>query len=104
MEGGIIVLVRLVFQTKWGKAHEVAASFVEGQRMISEQFGEQFSRGRILTDLSGPFHTVVQENEVDSLAEWEQNRGKVFAYPEFQKMQMRLGDAMESGRVEFYNI
>ena len=31
-------------------------------------------RVRILTDLSGPFDTVVQEIEVESLAEWERLR------------------------------
>jgi hypothetical protein len=94
----------MVFQTKWGRAHEVAAAMVESQKTIGEEFGENVNRSRVLTDLSGPFHTVVQEYEVNSLGEWEQNRMKVFAHPEFQKMAARLGDAIESGRAEFYNI
>jgi hypothetical protein len=96
-----MVLVRLVFQAKWGKAHEVAAAFKEGQSAMEERYG---ARSRILTDLSGPFHTVVQEIEVPSIAEWELRRSEFFANPEFQKMQARLEGLLESGRAEFYTI
>ena len=50
-----MVLVRYVFQTKWGKANEVVAGLKETQKIIGEHFGHS----RILTDLSGPLHTVV---------------------------------------------
>lgn len=95
-----MVLVRLVFQAKWGKAAELAETLVEAK----DKFGEEFGRTRILTDLSGPFHTVVQETEVESLGEWERNRGEIFSHPEFQKMATRAAELMESGRTEFYTI
>lgn len=59
---------------------------------------------RILTDLSGPFHTVVQEIEVPSLGEWEKSRVQAFADPEFQKRTARIEGLCESGRAEFYTI
>lgn len=45
---------------------------------------ESGGRARILTDLSGPSNTVVQEIEVESLAAWERQRAEVFSRPDFQ--------------------
>jgi len=95
-----MILVRFVFQTKWGKANEVVAAFKETQKI----FGEQFGRSRILTDLSGPLHTVVQEIEVESLAEWERRRAELFSQSEYQERQARAVELIESGRAEFYTI
>ena len=95
-----MILVRYVFQTKWGKANEVVAAFKETQKILSEHFGPS----RILTDLSGPFHTVVQEIEVESLAEWERRRAEIFSQPEYQERQAHAVELLKSGRVEFYTI
>jgi hypothetical protein len=61
-------------------------------------------RVRILTDLSGPFNTVVEEIEVASLADWERQRAALFADPEFQQSQAVSDLPFESGRMEFYTI
>lgn len=60
--------------------------------------------GRILTDLSGPFDTVVQELEVESLAEWERIRAAMFNNPELQEAQASGENPFESGSTEFYTI
>ena len=99
-----MVLVRFVFQAKWGKAHELASQMVVFQKTAERAFGDGIGRSRILTDLSGPFHTVVQEVEVESLAAWERDRVKMFAHPKFQEMQAVTQGLMESGRTEFYTI
>jgi hypothetical protein len=96
-----MVLVRHVFQIKWGKVHEVVAALKESQGVMEERHGV---RSRILTDLSGPFHTVVQEIEVPSLGEWEKGRAEAFADPELQKRMARTEGLIESGRAEFYTI
>ena len=49
-------------------------------------------------------YTLVQEMEVESLSEWEQSRGSLFATPEWQAIFARMSDLIESGRTEFYNI
>ena len=79
----------------------VAAAIKASQSALAELHD---GRARVLTDLSGPFHTVVQEIEVPSIAEWEQRRSEIFADPEFQKGQARLEGLIESGRAEFYTI
>ncbi len=59
---------------------------------------------RILTDASGRFFTVVTEQEVANLAEWEQQAGRIFAMPQFGAWFERMVALVESGRREFYNI
>ncbi len=96
-----MILVRMVFQVKWGHVHEVLADFKKFQEIMQR---ESKGRGRLLTDLSGPFNTLVQEIEVESLAAWEQQRAEIFSRPDFQESQARSADFIESGRVEFYTI
>ena len=98
-----MVLVRIVFQAKWGRVGEVVDQFKQSEAMMRRISGSK-NRVRILTDLSGPFNTVVEEIEVESLAEWERQRAALFADPEFQQRQAGLDLPFESGRIEFYTI
>lgn len=98
-----MIVVRLVFQTKWDKADEVVNGFKEGAEMMKRVVGPE-ARFRILTDLSGPFFTVVQEMELESLAEWERIRATTFSDPEFQGAQAARDNPFESGRTEFYTL
>jgi hypothetical protein len=101
-----MILVRLVFQTKWGKADEVVSMFKKEAELLRRLLGPN-TRARILTDISGPFHTVVQELEVESLAKWEELRTAMFSDPEVQERQGEPdGPAIPllSGQTEFYTI
>jgi hypothetical protein len=100
-----MVIVRLVFQAKYGKAHEVVDEF-KNFAEVARRFLGPDRKGRILTDLSGPFDTVVQEFEVASLAEWEQLRAKMFSSPEFQDSKFNNTDMhpFVGGRTEFYTL
>ncbi len=96
-----MIRVRMVFQVKWGKMDEVLAGMAQ-MRSIDDAMG---ARGvRVLTDLGGPMFTLVQEMEVESLDQMEQNRRKLFGDPEWQAMSASMPDVFESGRTEFYNI
>jgi hypothetical protein len=96
-----MMLVRDVFQAKYGKGGDLVALIkeVKGKWPESTQYGY-----RILTDASGPFFTVVTETEVASLAEWERLIAEVFSLPEFGAWFTRMAPLVESGRREFYNI
>lgn len=98
-----MILVRFICQARFGKASEVVAGFKQSNE-IARTFVGPHVRARILTDLSGPFDTVIQELEVESLAEWEQLRMSLFSNPEFQEAEASLPDVIESGRTEFYTI
>lgn len=97
-----MIVIRNVFQAEWGKASDLAHSM---HQMLE---GETAPRGaghwRILTDLSGPFHTVVMEVEVESLAAWEQGRAAMFADPKWQEGMAQTTGLIVSGRQEFYTL
>ncbi|HWQ11442.1 MAG TPA: hypothetical protein VNL77_01510 [Roseiflexaceae bacterium] len=96
-----MILVRDVFQARYGKGGELVALFKEARQRwpAAARYGQ-----RILTDASGPFFTVVTETEVENLAAWEQLLSEVFANPDFGAWFGRMEPLVESGRREFYNI
>ena len=94
-----MIVVRGVFQAKYGKGDELAQLFKEGQQMWPSG-----SNPRILTDLSGPFFTVVSESEYDSFSAWEANAHEIFNHPRFGEWFERMTPLVESGRREFYSI
>ena len=98
-----MIVVRFVFQAKFGKAGEVVEGSKEGAEMMRRIAGPD-AKVRLLTDLSGPFDTVVQEVELESLAEWETLRAKIFSDPEFQEAQDASENPFTSGRTEFYTL
>ena len=63
-----MILVREVFRLQFGKAREALVVWREG-RALAEQAG--FKSSRLLTDLVGPYYTLVLENTFDSLADYE---------------------------------
>jgi hypothetical protein len=95
----MMILVRDVFQAKYGKGGELVALFKE----LSQQWAAQ-AVDRILTDASGPFYTIVTETTLESLAAWEQRMAEIFSQPEFGAWFARMMPLVESGRREFYNI
>lgn len=98
-----MILVRIVCQARFGKADEVVAGFKQSQEIVGRVVAPEVPV-RILTDLSGPFDTVVLEMEVKSLAEWEQLRTAIFSNREVQEAEAGLPEVIKSGRTEYYTI
>ena len=98
-----MILVRQVFQTQVGRSQEVAAMIMQGTAQLRRTGGSHV-HGRVLTDLSGPFGTVVLEIEVESLAEWERLRAAMSADPEGQQGSSSGAPAFTGGYQEFYTI
>jgi hypothetical protein len=98
-----MILVRFVLQAQLGKAGQAVEDFKQNKEMMQRILGPDV-KVRILTDLSGPFDTVVQEMEFESLAEWERVRAATFANPEFQQAQASGESPFVSGRTELYTI
>jgi len=94
-----MILIRDVFQSKYGKGDELVALFKE-----AKGFAYWGGSQRVLTDLSGDFFTVVVEMEAESLAAYERVRDQEFGKPEFAQWFARMLPLVESGRREFYTI
>ena len=99
-----MVLARVVFHAKFGKAADVVAQFKEAfGDMPEEQRG--VLQPRILTDISGRFDTVILETTHESLAAVEQFRQMVFAQQdESPDQSMDITDLIETGQNEYYTI
>ena len=98
-----MILVRQVFQTQVGRSQELAAMIMQGVAQFRRTAGPDV-HGRVLTDLSGPFGTVVLEIEIESLAEWERLRAAMSANPEGNQGFSSGAPSFTGGYQEFYTI
>jgi hypothetical protein len=96
-----MILVRDVFQAKYGKGDELVAVLKEGGELMRKHAGLS---GRILTDASGPFFTVITETEVESLGTWEQALALGIGDAEFAEWFAQMVPLVESGRRDFFTI
>ena len=94
------IVVRHVFQAKYGRGDEVVAAMKE----MSADMAGRVRGYRVMTDLSGPFFTIVMEYEVESLGEFEKGMAEAFADPRMQEFMNRTAPLIESGRREFYTV
>jgi hypothetical protein len=99
MEETEMILVRGVFHAKYGKGDELVQLLKEGNSMWPSS-----SIARIMTDLSGPFFTVISEAEYDSFNAWEAEAQVVFSDSRFAAWFERMVPLVESGSREFYNL
>ena len=92
-----MLIVRDVFQAKYGMGDQLVALFHEMQRMTTVPGGF-----RVLVDASGPFFTVVTEMQFADFGGWEQALSAEMADPRFADWFQRMMQVVESGRREFY--
>lgn len=99
-----MVVIRNVFQLKFGKAKEAMALMKEGlaiqKRALS---GVEFST-RVLTDMTGPFYTLVLELNVPNLATFDSYTPKLFGNKEWQAHYEKLTPLVESGYREVFTV
>lgn len=99
-----MIVIRNVFRLKYGKAREALALMKEGleiqRRVVS---GVDFST-RVLTDVTGPFYTLVLELTVPSLASFESNTPRLFADKDFQANQQKMVPLVDSGYREIFTV
>ncbi len=94
-----MIIVRDVFQAKYGKGGDLVALFKEAREKWPTQYAN-----RILTDASGSFFTVVTETEFENLFFNDTATTEIYSMPEFSDWFERMTLLVESGRREFYNI
>ena len=98
-----MLVVRQVFQAKYGRGDELVALFQELNARMRDS-GELAPQFRILTDASGPFFTVVTEAEAETFAAWEKGFAESMNQPWMGEWFSRMVPLVESGSREFYNI
>lgn len=97
-----MILVRNIFQLKFGKARDAIAAWKKGMA-IAERLGVE--RFRLLTDLAGPdFYTLILEGTYQSLADFEQTSQKLMGSSEWQAWYPQVQALCEGGRREILNV
>ena len=94
-----MIVVRGVFQAKYGKSDELVQLMKESDTIWPSEH-----KYRMMTDLSGPFFTVITEADYESLSAWEADIQKYFGDDRFATWFEHMMRLVESGRREFYNL
>ncbi|HTL39298.1 MAG TPA: hypothetical protein VL306_00585 [Methylomirabilota bacterium] len=96
-------LIREIFTAKPGQASKLAKMF--------KKMADTGMPGKVMTDIVGPYNTVVMEMEVKSLAEWEKQMEEYKSKKPDPNMDPKLAEEMShytdmylTGRREIYQI
>jgi hypothetical protein len=96
-----MILVRNSFQVKFGRMKEAVALMKENLA-LARSAGHQ--AGRLMTDVSGPFYTLVLELEYESLAEADKGQSAVMGVPGWRETYQKFAAIVDSGRREIYSV
>ena len=97
-----MIVVRNVFQLKYGKAREALAIMKEGVA-IQKRLAADAS-ARLLPDLTGRHYTLVLELTVPSLAALEATVPRIFGDQEFQANYQKTVPLVDTGHREIFTI
>lgn len=97
-----MIVVRNVFQLKFGKAREALAVMKEGVAIQKRLAAE--GSARLLTDLTGRHYTLVLEMTLPNLAALEAMAPRIFGDKEFQANYQKMVPLVESGHREIFTI
>ena len=99
-----MVVIRNVFRLKFGKAREAVPLFKESVA-IQERVGAGLGfSSRLLTDVTGPFYTVVLEITVPNLAAFEAAAPQLMGDKDWQANYQKIGSLVESGYREVFTL
>ena len=96
-----MIVERLVFRTKYGKADYLVALLQKTRTVLPDS---PYTKGRILTDLTGGMFTVVWEREWRSLQAWQRGLKETFSDPQFAQWFKEMEKMVETGSREFYTV
>ena len=99
-----MIVIRNVFQLKFGKAREAVALMKEGRAIEKRVMSGLEYSSRVLTDVTGPFYTLVLELTVPNLATFESNAPRLFGDKEWQAHSQKMASLVDSGYREIFSI
>lgn len=96
-----MILVRDIFQLKFGKAKEGVALMKQGLEALRKAGHQPV---RLLTDITGQYYTLVLESQFGSLAEFEKGHTETSAGPEWRNLYQQFISLVDTGRREIFTI
>lgn len=97
-----MIVVRNVFRVRFGEAKKAIELWREGLE-LERRLGH-LDEGRLLTDVVGPFYTLVIETEHESLAAWEAHEHAAMADDAVKEWYGRAKTVMEEGYREVLEV
>lgn len=97
-----MIVVRDIFQLKFGKAREAVALWKEGLGFLRRS--NAMKDARLLTDLTGPYYTLVLESTYESLAEFDREMREMPSDDEWRAWYARFTPLVDSGRREVFTV
>jgi hypothetical protein len=96
-----MILVRDIFQLKFGKAREALSLWKEGREILNKA---DYTVDRILTDLTGPYYTLVMESTYDNLTQYDKALSSESGSDEWKAFYQKFVALVDSGRREIFTI
>ena len=97
-----MIVVREVFQLKFGKAKEAKAA---GKEFSTLRKKHGLPQSRVLTDYTGPFYTLILENTCEDLVDFEQSLKSELGMKEFGEWyHAKFAPLVDSGRHEICSV
>jgi len=94
-----MILVRNVFQIKFGRMKEARELWKEGLKFVNAP-----NNPRLLTDLTGQFYTLVMETTHKDLSSLEADMRTDMSQSAFAAWYQKLIPLVDSGRREIFTI
>jgi hypothetical protein len=98
-----MIQVRTAYQIKFGKIDQAIALFRRLPSMIPDGM-KQNAHYHILSDVSGPMYTAIEELMIPDLASWESSRQMLFGHPDFAVWFKDYQLYVEQGETDFYTL
>ena len=96
-----MLVVRNVFQLKYGKAKEAKAAIME---FAPEMTAAGMAPVRFLTDLTGQAYRLILESSFENLAAYEEDMKKIFGNPVWSDWYQKFVPLVESSYREILTI
>ncbi|MGE5432266.1 MAG: hypothetical protein ACM3QX_14385 [Syntrophomonadaceae bacterium] len=96
-----MIVVRNVFQLKFGKAKEAIALWKEGRENL-KSLGHL--PDRILTDITGTYYTFIIETSYKNLSEFEESLPAMFSDEKYRRWYEKFLPLAESGYREIFKV
>jgi hypothetical protein len=93
-----MLVVRETFTAKPGMASKLAKMFREMSKTMPTL------KSRVVTELIGPYNTVVWEVEANNLGEFEKMMSEYANKPDMSKMMAGYTEMYQSGKREVYRV
>ena len=99
-----MMVIRNVFRLKFGHAREAVALAKQGLEIQKRVMTGIDYSSRLLTDVTGPFYTLVLELTVPNLSTFETYAPRLFGDKEWQANYQKMAPLVDSGFREVFSV